>query len=178
MDDTLSSSPGCGGYWSPVRCWPAEKALVACSARSASPAVRSASPGSDPGLAGVYTRGEPQHHVWDVDGKGPRARISRRERAMSGGDARDRRGGQADYDHGMRLAAVQLEARLAEVRANLSACEALAREAAREGAHAIALPELFTTGAAFVPELSGAALAPDGAATAMLMRVARDEGVL
>ena len=84
----------------------------------------------------------------------------------------------ADYDHGMRLAAVQLEVRLADVRANLSACEALAREAAREGAHAIALPELFTTGAAFVPELSGAALAPDGAATAMLIRVARDERVL
>jgi predicted amidohydrolase len=82
------------------------------------------------------------------------------------------------YDQGMRLAAVQLEARLAEVRANLSACEALARDAAREGAQAIALPEFFTTGAAFLPELGGAALAPDGPATAMLRRVARDECVL
>lgn len=76
------------------------------------------------------------------------------------------------------MAAVQLEVALADVRANLAACEALARDAAREGAQAIALPELFTTGAAFVPELAGAGLAPDGPATAMLVRVAREEGVL
>ena len=78
----------------------------------------------------------------------------------------------------MRVAAVQLEVGLADVRANLAACESLAREAAGEGAEAIALPEFFTTGAAFVPELADAALAPDGAATEMLLRVARDEGVL
>jgi predicted amidohydrolase len=78
----------------------------------------------------------------------------------------------------MRVAAVQLEVALADVPANLAACEALAREAARAGARAIALPEFFTTGAAFVPELADAALAPDGAASAMLERVAREEGVL
>lgn len=78
----------------------------------------------------------------------------------------------------MRVAAVQLEVTLADVPANLAACEALAREAARAGAEAIALPEFFTTGAAFVPELADATLAPDGAATAMLTRVAREEGVL
>jgi len=78
----------------------------------------------------------------------------------------------------MRVAAVQLEVALADVRANLSACEALARDAAREGAKAIALPEFFTTGAAFIAELRGAALAQDGEATAMLVRVAREEGVL
>ena len=78
----------------------------------------------------------------------------------------------------MRVAAVQLEVVVADVPANLAACESLAREAARAGAEAIALPEFFTTGAAFVPELAGAALAPDGAATQMLIRVARDEGVL
>jgi predicted amidohydrolase len=78
----------------------------------------------------------------------------------------------------MRVAAVQLEVTLADVGANLSACEALARDAAREGAQAIALPEFFTTGAAFIAELRGAALAPDGEATAMLLRVAREEGVL
>ena len=76
------------------------------------------------------------------------------------------------------MAAVQLEVTLADVRANLSACEALARDAAREGAQAIALPEFFTTGAAFLAELRGAALAQDGEATAMLVRVAREEGVL
>jgi predicted amidohydrolase len=78
----------------------------------------------------------------------------------------------------MRVAAVQLEVSLADVRANLAACERLAREAAAAGAEAIALPEFFTTGAAFVPELAGAALAPDGAATEMLVEVAAEEKVL
>jgi predicted amidohydrolase len=78
----------------------------------------------------------------------------------------------------MRVAAVQLEVALADVPANLAACEALAHDAARDGAEAIALPEFFTTGAAFVSDLAGAALAPDGAATEMLLRIARDEGVL
>jgi predicted amidohydrolase len=78
----------------------------------------------------------------------------------------------------MRVAAVQLEVALADVSTNLAGCESLAHDAARDGAEAIALPEFFTTGAAFVPELAGAALAPDGAATEMLLRVAREEGVL
>jgi predicted amidohydrolase len=78
----------------------------------------------------------------------------------------------------MRVAAVQLEVVLADVPANLAACESLAREAARAGAQAVALPEFFTTGAAFVAELAHAALAPDGAATDMLLRVGREEGVL
>lgn len=87
-------------------------------------------------------------------------------------------GGKPAYDRAMRVAAVQLEVALADVSANLAACERLARRAARAGAEAIALPEFFTTGAAFVPELAGAGLAPDGAATAMLERVGREEGVL
>jgi predicted amidohydrolase len=78
----------------------------------------------------------------------------------------------------MRVAAVQLDVVLADVPANLAASESLVRAAARAGAEAIALPEFFTTGAAFVPDLAGAALAPDGAATAMLLRLAREEGVL
>lgn len=78
----------------------------------------------------------------------------------------------------MRIAAVQLEVELADVRANLETCEALARQAAREGAEAIALPEFFTTGAAFLTELAEAAISPDGAASEMLERVAREEGVL
>ena len=78
----------------------------------------------------------------------------------------------------MRVAAVQLDVELADVRSNLSACRALAREAAGAGAEAIALPEFFTTGAAFRPELAGAALAPDGAATEMLLEIAAEEGVL
>jgi predicted amidohydrolase len=78
----------------------------------------------------------------------------------------------------MRVAAVQLEVALADVPANLAACESLAGEAAAAGAEAIALPEFFTTGAAFVPELAGAALAPQGAATEMLLRIAARAKVL
>jgi predicted amidohydrolase len=78
----------------------------------------------------------------------------------------------------MRVAAVQLEVALGDVAANLSACGELARAAAADGAEAIALPEFFTTGAAFLPSLADAALAPDGAATATLTRVAQDAGVV
>jgi predicted amidohydrolase len=78
----------------------------------------------------------------------------------------------------VRVAAVQLEVGLGEVARNLAACEQLARRAARNGAEAIALPEFFTTGAAFLPELAERALAPDGAATEMLLAVAREEDVL
>src|SRR3954451_5330427 len=78
----------------------------------------------------------------------------------------------------MRVAALQLEVALGDVTTNLETCEQLARAAAADGAEAIALPEFFTTGAAFLPSVAEAALAPDGAATAMLSRVARDESVL
>src|SRR3954466_9647873 len=78
----------------------------------------------------------------------------------------------------MRVAAVQLEVALGDVTTNLEACEQIARAAASDGAEAIALPEFFTSGAAFLPSVAEAALAPDGAATAMLSRVARDESVL
>ena len=77
----------------------------------------------------------------------------------------------------MRVAAVQLEVALADVERNLAEAERLARAAAREGAELVALPEFFTTGVAFVPDLARAALAPDGPATTMLARVAREEGI-
>jgi predicted amidohydrolase len=78
----------------------------------------------------------------------------------------------------MRVAAVQLEVSLADVWANIEECTSIAREAAQDGAEAIALPEFFTSGACFAPELADAALAPDGAAAEMLLALARDEGVL
>ena len=78
----------------------------------------------------------------------------------------------------MRVAAVQLEVVLGDVLANLEACEVMARSAAREGAELIVLPEFFTTGVGFLPELGQAAVAPDGAATRMLCSVAEDEGVM
>jgi predicted amidohydrolase len=78
----------------------------------------------------------------------------------------------------MRVAAMQLDARIADVDANLEACERLADEAGRRGAEAIALPEFFTTGVGFVEALAGAAVAPDGDATELLRSLARRHGAL
>jgi predicted amidohydrolase len=78
----------------------------------------------------------------------------------------------------MRVAAMQLEARVADVDANLESCERLADEAGREGAEAIVLPEFFTTGVGFVEALADAAVAPDGDATELLRSLARRHGAL
>jgi predicted amidohydrolase len=75
------------------------------------------------------------------------------------------------------VAAIQLEPKIADVAANLEVCERLADGAAHAGADWIVLPEFFTTGIAFDPELGRAALAPDGAAVQMLRAVARRHGV-
>jgi predicted amidohydrolase len=77
----------------------------------------------------------------------------------------------------MRVAAVQLEIDLGAVERNIVESERLVRAAVSEGAQLVALPEFFTTGVAFAPELADAAVAPDGAATAMLTRVAHEERV-
>ena len=76
----------------------------------------------------------------------------------------------------MRVAAVQLDARVGDVAANLEACERLADAAAADGPEWILLPEFFTTGAAFLPELASAALAPDGEATELMRSLARRHG--
>lgn len=73
----------------------------------------------------------------------------------------------------VRVAAIQQDARIADVPANLAMCEQLADSAAAAGARIIVLPEFFTTGMGFVPELAGCALPPDGAATALLTTLAR-----
>lgn len=76
----------------------------------------------------------------------------------------------------IRVAAVQLEAKVADVEANLAACERLGGEAGAAGAAVIALPEFFTTGIGFVPELARCALPPDGAATELLTDLAARHG--
>ncbi|WP_197497768.1 carbon-nitrogen hydrolase family protein [Mycobacterium sp. 1274756.6] len=72
-----------------------------------------------------------------------------------------------------RVAAVQLEVVLGDVAANLAACERLGTAAAEAGAEIIVLPEFFTTGIGFLPELRDCALPPDGAATDLLTTLAR-----
>jgi predicted amidohydrolase len=76
----------------------------------------------------------------------------------------------------MRMAAVQLEAVMGDVAANLERCERLADAAAAAGAEWIVLPEFFTTGSGFREDLAGAAVAADGAATALLRDLARRHG--
>ncbi len=76
----------------------------------------------------------------------------------------------------MKAAAIQLRPVIADVVANLLACERLADEAGAEGAEWILLPEFFTTGMGFVPKLAGAALPADGPATDLLLRLARRHG--
>lgn len=78
----------------------------------------------------------------------------------------------------MRAAAIQLEAVPADVDANLAACERLADAAGDAGAQLIALPEFFTTGIGFLPELVERALPPDGAASGLLIALARRHGAL
>jgi predicted amidohydrolase len=77
----------------------------------------------------------------------------------------------------MRIAAVQMDARVGDVAANLEMGERLALEAVRAGAEWVILPEFFTTGVAFLPELAGATLRPGGEATALLTRLAREHGI-
>jgi hypothetical protein len=72
----------------------------------------------------------------------------------------------------MRVAAIQLQTVIGDIDANLAACEKLARVAAGEGAEWILLPEFFTTGMGFLPELVQRSLPPDGAATALLRTLA------
>ncbi|MES2886012.1 MAG: carbon-nitrogen hydrolase family protein [Pseudomonadota bacterium] len=77
----------------------------------------------------------------------------------------------------MRIAAIQTETIVGNVEANLSGCEKLVNQAAREGAEWILLPEFFTTGMGFIPKLAECVLAPDGAATALLLGLAKRHGV-
>ena len=73
----------------------------------------------------------------------------------------------------MRVAAIQLQTVVGDVDANLAACEKLADIAAKDGAEWIILPEFFTTGMGFVPELAQHSLPPDGIATSLLLSLAR-----
>ena len=77
------------------------------------------------------------------------------------------------YPPNMRVAAIQLETVIGDVDANLAACQRLADTAAHEGAEWIILPEFFTTGMGFFPELSQLSLPPDGPATALLSALAK-----
>jgi predicted amidohydrolase len=74
----------------------------------------------------------------------------------------------------MRVAAVQVKARLAEPDYNTEVAERLAREAFRQGAQWVILPEFFTTAVGFHPKMLDAALPLEGKPMEMLKGLARE----
>lgn len=75
------------------------------------------------------------------------------------------------------VAAVQIDAELGNIDRNLAACERLANAAADRGATWIALPEFYSTGVAFRPDLSENAPTADGEPTQLLRGLARRHGI-
>lgn len=73
-------------------------------------------------------------------------------------------------------AAVQMEARLGDVAANLLKAEKLIGEAFRKGAELVVLPEFFTSAAGFHPAMLDAALPLRGKAYDLLLNSARRYG--
>lgn len=78
-----------------------------------------------------------------------------------------------DPDAPLRVAAVQMDARLGDVSANLEQVYRLLREACNRGARVIALPEFFTTTIVFDPRVHDAVLPPQNPALDLLVHVAR-----
>ena len=81
----------------------------------------------------------------------------------------------------MKVAAVQMVARLADVEANLKRAEELLDKAFAMGCEMVILPEFFTSAVAFHPDMLNAALSFDGPALEMMRetpaRMARMLGV-
>lgn len=76
----------------------------------------------------------------------------------------------------MRVAALQIEAEVGNIDANLECCERYADAAAAAGAQWIVLPEFFSSGVAYLPHLAHNAPAPDGPPTRLLQDLASRHG--
>jgi predicted amidohydrolase len=76
----------------------------------------------------------------------------------------------------LKVAALQMTPKLGDVDANLAQAEQLIRQAQKQGAEWIVLPEMFTSAAAFHPELLTAVRPLDGAPAQMMRRLARQGG--
>ncbi len=76
----------------------------------------------------------------------------------------------------MRAAAIQIEAVVGDIDANLELCARHATAAAHAGATWIALPEFFSTGVGNLPELAENAPAADGEPTRLLQQLAARHG--
>lgn len=71
------------------------------------------------------------------------------------------------------VAAIQLEPKIGDLHANLTACENMANEAGKKGAKWIIIPEFFTTGMAFNPRITDAIQPPNGPALNLLLDLAK-----
>lgn len=77
------------------------------------------------------------------------------------------------YQPKVKVAAMQLEPSIGDLYTNLTKCENMADEAGKQGAEWIILPEFFTTGMAFNPEIIHAIQSPDGKALQLLLDLAK-----
>ena len=78
----------------------------------------------------------------------------------------------------LRVAAIQMTPKVGDIAANLQQAELLARQAVRDGAQWVILPEMFTSGAAFHPDMLKAIAPLDGAPAQLLKRLAREGQVV
>ena len=79
----------------------------------------------------------------------------------------------------MRVAAIQMRARLADVEANLRSADRLVQEAFRKGAEWVILPEFFTSAVGFNRKMLDVAEPLEGRAMELLKRLAREhQGVV
>lgn len=78
----------------------------------------------------------------------------------------------------MRVAAIQMEAKLGDVEVNCASAERLALEAIGEGAEMVILPEFFTSAVAFHPSLLDAARPIDGEPFQLLVRLASENNTI
>jgi N-carbamoylputrescine amidase len=76
----------------------------------------------------------------------------------------------------VKVAAVQMEARLADIDYNLERAEALLERAFAKGCELVVLPEFFTSGVAFHPDMRRVALPLEGPALALMESAARRHG--
>jgi predicted amidohydrolase len=74
----------------------------------------------------------------------------------------------------IRVAAIQMQAKVGAVASNLSRAESLVREAFRGGAEWVILPEFFTSSGAFSPSMLSAWLPLEGPALELLRMLARE----
>lgn len=76
----------------------------------------------------------------------------------------------------MRVAAIQMRARLADVDYNLERAEGLLEQGFARGCEMVILPEFFTSGVAFHPDMAAVAMPLEGPALDLLVNAARKHG--